>query len=268
MNKKHFCVLLFAAVWVCSPLQALEFTTFEFPPFSQKTSTGKSTGPFKTIISDICDEMGEECQFSMLPTRRAKLKVSHGQADAIFPFGWYRERAEKFYFSVPFMLTEYGFFVPSTNNDLVQGLRDIQDFNVGVFGPSNTSKSLESIRNLMISMGLKPIRIKIQTDENGNLIRMLESSRIDAYYSNKAVAEYRAKQFKVTDVRYAWRDRELLYFVAFPKATTKISFVRKFNQAALKLFSEVNYLQSKLAPWGILVPPLSEEVLEKYQIIH
>ena len=95
MNKKHFCVLLFAAVWVCSPLQALEFTTFEFPPFSQKTSTGKSTGPFKTIISDICDEMGEECQFSMLPTRRAKLKVSHGQADAIFSIWLVQRKSRK-----------------------------------------------------------------------------------------------------------------------------------------------------------------------------
>ncbi len=250
MIEKRFVILLLAVSCMSLPVSALEFTTFDFPPFSQKSSAGKSTGPFKSIINDICREMNETCHFTILPTRRAKLKVANGEADAIFPFGWYSKRGEKFYFSVPFMLTEYGFFVPSSYKKEVKGLSDIQNFKVGVFGPSNTSNSLANVRDLMITMGLKPIRINIQTDENGNLIRMLESSRIDAYYSNKALAEYRAKQFNVTDVKYAWRDRELLYFVAFPKKTTKQSLVKRFNQAALKLFSKPGYLEKQLSPWA------------------
>lgn len=268
MWKKVFVTIsLVTAYLVALPTYAIDFTTFEFPPFTQKSPSGKATGPFKSMVSDVCKEMKEECEFSIFPTRRAKLKISYGQANAIFPFGWYRERAEEYYFSVPFMQTQYGFFVPESNKKKIDGLRDIQGFKVGVFGPSNTSVSLTEIRNLMIELGLNPIRIEVRTDESGNLIRMLERNRIDAYYSNKAVAEYRAKEFNVKGVRYAWTDKTLLYFVAFPKKTTDKSLVREFNQVALKLFSKPGYLAEKLEPWGISPPPLSKEVLDKYEIL-
>ncbi len=200
--------------------------------------------------------------------RRAKDQIAKGQATGIFPFGWFPKRAEKFYFSIPFMLTEYGIFVSSSHQDKISGMEDLQSMQVGVFGPSNTSNSLENLKKKMVDAGLKPIKIIMKRDEDGNLIRMLASNRIDAYYSNRALGEFRAKQFNVTGVKYAWEAKQLLYFVAFPKATTDEALVKKFNQAALKVFAKKGYLESKLSKWDISAPPMNDEVLKQYNIIH
>ncbi|MBU2897892.1 substrate-binding periplasmic protein [Vibrio hepatarius] len=241
------------------------FLTFEFPPFSHKIK-GQPSGPFTDMVNDVCLELGNECSFKTFPTRRAKLMISEGKADGIYPFAWYENRAEKFYFSVPFMMTEYGIFLSVDNKTTIANVEDLQGLHVGVFGPSNTSNSLDELNETLVAKGLKPMKIMIQRDESGNLIRMLDSNRIDAYYSNRSLGEFRAKQFGIEGIRYTWKDKRLLYFVAFPKSTTDIEFVEKFNKAALKIFSKQGYLESKLNPWAISSPPLTAETLNEYAI--
>ena len=218
------------------------FLTFEFPPFSYKFE-GHPSGPFRDMIDDVCLELGSECSFETFPTRRSKFLISEGKGDAIYPIAWFESRAENFYFSVPFMMTEYGVFLSAENKTTITSVDDLQGLYVGVFGPSNTSNSLEDLNAILVDKGLKPMKIMIQRDESGNLMRMLDSNRIDAYYSNRSLGEFRAKQFGIEGVRYAWKDKRLLYFVAFPKATTDIKFVEKFNKAALKVFSKQGYLE-------------------------
>ncbi|GLT19821.1 hypothetical protein GCM10007938_36040 [Vibrio zhanjiangensis] len=247
------------------PSYALDFSTFNFPPFSQQDQSGEVSGPFVGIIKDICKEMNEPCTFEMVPNRRLKMKVANGEVTGGFPYGWNAERAKTLYFSVPFMLTEYGVFVSNKNQTQISGLSDMQGFHVGVFGPSNTSKSLDKLQAKMEQDGLKPITIKLQTDPKGQLVKMVNHGRIDAIYNNKAVTMYRAKELN-EDIRYAWKDKELLYFVAFPKEKTDINLVKRFNQAALKLFSQSGYLDGLLTPWSILPPPLTDDVLDKYDI--
>lgn len=267
MFKLTHLIVLSIVLSLPAHAESLKFLTFKFPPFSQNVD-GKPKGPFMDLISDVCKEMDDKCTFNTLPTRRAKDQIAKGQADGIFPFGWFPKRAEKFYFSVPFMLTEYGIFVPINYQGKISGIKDLQSMQIGVFGPSNTSNSLENLQKKMVSEGLKPFKIIMKRDEDGNLIRMLESNRIDAYYSNRALGEFRVKQFNITGVKYAWEAKQLLYFVAFPKASTNKALVEKFNQAALKVFAKKGYLESKLSVWDISAPPLSEDVLKQYNILY
>ncbi|OAJ94026.1 substrate-binding periplasmic protein [Vibrio bivalvicida] len=248
-------------------INALEFSSFPFPPFVQQTDKNIISGPFKDMVSDICKEMKEQCTFKLVPNKRSKLMVLNGDVDAGFPYGWNKERSNTFYFSIPFMVSEYGFFVPLSKAGKILKLADIQGFRVGVFGPSNTSKSLEEIQKTMLAQGLKPITIDMKTDATGNLTRMLATGRIDAYYSNKSVALYRAKEYNVSNIHYAFSNKQVTYFVAFPKETTDVDLVKKFNGAALNVFSRENYLEDKLAPWGISLPHLNQEILDQYNII-
>ncbi len=120
----------------------------------------------------------------------------------------------------------------------------------------------------MIKDELEPISIYETEDNAGKLIRMLELNRLDAYFSNKAAGFTIAKKVGATKFRYAWQYKELLYFVVFPKKYIDKDTVRKFNQAALRVFAKKGYLLDKLQPWSISAPLTDKATLEKYDIIY
>lgn len=246
----------------------LNFTTFDFPPFSYQDAQGNVAGPLVEIISLICAEMNEECSFQLAPHRRAKRILSSRDAEAIFPLGWNEARQNQYYFSIPFISTEYGFYIPHKQQNKINTMEDLQDYKVGVFGPSNTSSSLFNLQNEMISKGLKPIKIVVHTDANGEMIQMLAKERFDAYYTNKAVAAYRAQQFKVKEVKYAWLHKSVMYFVGFSKETTNPGWVRRFNQTALTMLETDDTLQVLLQKHHLKAAPISNELLNNRHILH
>ncbi|MBW3695921.1 transporter substrate-binding domain-containing protein [Vibrio sp. T187] len=261
-----FGVLGFLSSGLLQKSYALEISVHDFPPFVQKLPNGEVGGPFRIIIDDICRELSQTCHLSVAPNRRSKLQVEGGEVDAGFPYGWTQKRSQEYHYSVPFMLSEYGLFVSENNEIVVNGINDLQGYQVAAFTPSMTLISLEGLRNDMLIQGLNPLRIFKKTDANGQLVQMLAADRISSYYSNKALVEFRAEQFGVTGIRYAWRHKPVMYFLVFPRAYTDVSLVKKFNQAALKVFAQPNYLQGVLSPWNIEVPDLSEATLKRYKI--
>ncbi|MCL9783253.1 transporter substrate-binding domain-containing protein [Vibrio sp. S4M6] len=262
--------LVVMAYLLLSPFSyALTFSGNIFPPFVQRGDDGEVSGPFVEMLKDVCKEMQEDCEFSLFPNKRLKHMVKHGKVDGGFVYGWNEDRASYLYYSIPFMLTEYGVFVPDSNKSTIQSLKDLQGYTVGVPGPkTNMAFTLNKIRNQMAEDKLTPIKVFEAKDENGELIRMLELERLDGYFSNKATAFSKAKKANATKFRYAWQYKEILYFAVFPKEYTNKATLVKFNQAALRVFSRKGYFQRKLSPWNISAPPLTKEVLEKYNIIY
>jgi len=246
---------------------ALEVSVHDFPPFVQKLPSGEVGGPFRIMIDDICREMKQTCSVKVVPNRRSKFQVEQGEVDIGFPYGWTEKRSKIYYYSVPFMVSEYGLFVSFESKYEIQGIEDLQDFQVAAFTPSNTLLSLEGIRDKMVDESMTPLRIFKKSDANGQLVQMLASNRIDSYYSNKALVEFRAKQFGVSGLRYAWSHKPVTYFAVFPKAHTDPNEVRRFNQAALKIFSQKGYLSEVLSPWSIDSPDLSGSTLDKFKVL-
>ncbi|MGF1754423.1 transporter substrate-binding domain-containing protein [Vibrio makurazakiensis] len=246
---------------------ALEVSVHDFPPFVQKLPSGEAGGPFRTMVDDICREMNQTCVVTVVPNRRSKFQVDQGEVDVGFPYGWTEKRSQIYYYSVPFMVSEYGLFVSFDNKRVVKGIEDLQDYQVAAFTPSNTLISLEGIRDEMITKGLAPLRIFKKSDANGQLVQMLASDRIASYYSNRALVEFRAKQFGVSGLRYAWSHKPVTYFAVFPKAHTDSEQVRQFNQAALKVFSQEGYLLDVLSPWSIDSPKLDDSTLDQFNVI-
>ena len=257
-------MLFFGSTNAFAENNKLTFSTHDFAPFSCKDQ-GKVAGPFVDIINAVCQEMGIAVGYKLLPNRRSKNVLKTGEVNGNFPLGWNKGRDEWIYFTIPLMTTEYGFFVRKDNPMKYQGIKDIEGYKVGVFGPSNTSNSLAKIQKGMKEGGLSPITIDLQANATGSGMKKLVGKRFDAYYVNKDVGFYRAKQFNIKGFRYTGAQKSLFYFAGFAKEHNSKEMVDKFNKAALKLYKSGVFAKI-LKKYGIAPAKVDDTILKKYKI--
>ena len=213
----------------------LKLNTQDFPPFNYEIN-GIVSGPAADIIREVCKEMKISCSFKLLPWRRAQANVKKGKANALFVVGWNKERDKWLHFSHPIIETEYGFFVLKTNTLQFKQISDIEGYRVGVYGPSNTSKSLENLRDQMEENQLHKITIETKHDDI-LVFKMLNQNRnLDAVYSNRDVGNMIIKKLSLKNIRYAGPERKLKYYIAFSKQFTDNKVVDRFNAALLDLY--------------------------------
>jgi len=228
--------------------EELKFHTQDFSPFNYAID-GKVSGPAADIISLVCSRIMVDCSSRLLPWRRAQRGVKDGDAHGLFVIGWNKKRAEWLHYSPPIMKTEYGFFVRDDNNLNYSQSKDVAGLKVGVFGPSNTSSSLEKIKSQMIENGVNPISIDLRPDDESGF-KKLGSGRVNAVYSNRDVGYSLLRKLNIKNVRYAGAHKQLKYYIGFAKAHTDKTLVDKFN-AELNIL----YQQGKL-----------QEILSSYQM--
>ncbi|MCP4022581.1 MAG: amino acid ABC transporter substrate-binding protein [Desulfobacteraceae bacterium] len=211
--------------------QTLIFNTQDFSPFSYKIGI-KVSGPCVEIVERVCEKNGFECTFKLLPWVRAQREVKIGQAHAMFAIGRNKTREDWLYFSPPILRTEYGFFVRSENPLQFSDISDIKGYRVGVYGPSNTSRSLEKIKEKVgnLSIDLRP------DDESG--FKKLSKGRVDAVFSNKDVGFALISKMKLENIRYAGKHRELNYYIGFSKEFNDKQVVDQFNIAFMELYRD------------------------------
>lgn len=215
---------LFFFVFIGGAAQAEElvFNTQDFAPFSFQSGE-EVGGPAAEIITRVCEVEKLDCSFRLLPWKRAQAEVREGLANAMFVIGRNAEREEWLHFSPAIITTEYGFFVQE-NNPLEFGeVEDVRGYTVGVYGPSNTSRSLEKIRD---QLGDLTIEMKAD-DESG--FRKLSLGRVDAVFSNRDVGNDMVARLGLDNIRYAGAQRSLNYFIGFSKAHNDAAIVERFN---------------------------------------
>ena len=149
--------------------------------------------------------------------------VKDGEAHGMFPIGWNPERVKWLWFSPPLLKTAYGFFVHGDNPLQFRGEKDVRGYTVGVYGPSNTSRSLQEIKKKIgeLTIDLRP------GDEAG--FRKLACKRIDGVYSNREVGHSLMAKLKLKNIRYAGTHKELKYYVGFSQQHTRKEIVNLFN---------------------------------------
>lgn len=226
----------------------LKFVTQDFPPFNYEVEAVVS-GPAADIIREICSEMKIKCSFQMLPWTRAQRRVRYGKAHGMFVIGWNKERAKWLHFSPPLLKTQYGFFVRKNNPLQYKKLSSITGKNIGVFGPSNTSNSLEKLRKQMIELKLNPINIEILHDDI-LIFKMLDRGGrfIDLVYSNRDVGNAIIHQFNLKNIRYAGMQKKLKYYIGFSRQYTDKKIVDQFNATFKKLY-KAKVIQNILADY-------------------
>lgn len=230
--------------------KTLVFNTQEFAPFNYKKN-GKAAGPVVEIINEVCQQIQLKCAFKVLPWRRAQKEVEVGLSDALFVVGKNKKREEWLHFSLPIIKTEYGFFVLKLNKLTYKDISDIQGYQIGVFGPSNTSNSLNKIGIKLIKEGFSAIDITMSYDDVLSFKMLNKKNRgLQAVYSNKDVGNKIIKKHGLKNLKYLGKHKELNYYIAFSKKTVPVEIVEKFN----KKLRQMHY-SKKL-----------ERILEKYSL--
>ncbi|WP_159084727.1 substrate-binding periplasmic protein [Dongshaea marina] len=205
----------------------ISFATQEFPPFNYKGGSGVA-GPGVDIINAVTKSMGDSATFKIYPWSRAQDLVKKGKVDGLFLLGKNKKRMEWLYYTPPIITTEYGFFVQTSAPLQYKAPSDIKGMKVGVFGPSNTSNSLNKLA--------KQVDIKVDmTNKNEAVFKKLSSGRVDAVYSNRDVGNSIIKKLGITNLRYAGAQKPVTYYIAFSKEGFAEGTVKSFNEHYLKL---------------------------------
>jgi polar amino acid transport system substrate-binding protein len=232
------------------PVGAAEliFNTQEFSPFNYGVN-GVASGPAADIIRRICTEIKADCPMRVLPWRRAQQEVEEGKAHGLFVIGWNAERAKWLHFSPAILNTEYGFFVRDDNPLKFTRNADVKGYTVGVFGPSNTSTSLEKIKaeigDLTIDM----------TPDDLAAFRKLSLGRVKAVFSNRDVGYDTARQLGITKIRYSGRQQTLKYYIGFSQKFTDKKLVDQFN-ATFRVLHKQGVIQDILTRYRMDAAPL------------
>ncbi|WP_020405050.1 substrate-binding periplasmic protein [Hahella ganghwensis] len=207
----------------------LKFATQDFGPFHYESDSGPK-GPIVDIVLRACELMETKCSVTLYPWRRALMLAERAKVDGLFVLGRNRSREAWLHFTLPIARTEYGFFVPFQDNKEYSELLDFSGYRVAVFGPSNTSRSLENVAQLVGEM-----TIEMGADDIEGF-KKLNVRRVQAVYSNRSVGDYIIAKNQLTGVRFAYTHRVLDYYVGFPKLSTSREVVDKFNDALLYIY--------------------------------
>lgn len=240
---RRFLLIIFSTAVFCFLIRPLaiaqdkiEFITQEFAPFSYTqnsyTQNEKVSGPAVEVIRIVCDEMGVACEFRSTVWAGAQDAVKNGLYDGIFLIGYNKPRAAYLYFSYPIVETEYGFFTNKDNPKKFKTPADFIGYTIGVYGPSNTSYSLEKVANKVggITIDLTP------KDESA--FKKLNAGRVDGVYSNRDVGYELIDSLKLENIHYSYSHRKLYYYIGFSKKTMDKSLMEKFNKTYKKLFDK------------------------------
>ncbi|WP_020405051.1 substrate-binding periplasmic protein [Hahella ganghwensis] len=248
--KKHiiFSVLVIVPFLPFSNAAELKFNTQEFPPFSM-IEHDQPSGVGVELVQEICLNAGIACKINIMDWSKAQQEAREKRVDGLFVIGWNLERGKWLRYTLPIIYTEYGFFVKSGNNRVYSTVSNFSNHLVGVFGPSNTSKSLGIVQGAIPSM-----RISLKQDDIESFSDLI-NGKVDAVYSNRDVGWMIAKNLRATPkVRYAWSHKGLNYYVGFVKGKADRSLVKRFNFSLKKLYSS-GEAQIILQRYNVSSPP-------------
>lgn len=264
--KKKLTLLAILALLVSSPLFAaeLKFNTQDFSPFSY-LSDGKVSGPASEIIRSVCQRINVTCTFKLGAWKEAQQEVREGKANAMFVIGWNRGRSKWLYFSPQIMQTEYGFFVPRGNSLNYSEVRNLSGYRIGVYGPSNTARSLEKVRQRMEKdKTMTPIEIDMQPDDIAIFKNLNSTERtLNSVFSNRDVGNDIIRKHQLGNLRYAGAQRSLNYFIGFSKQYTSKKLVDRFNKAFITLYSQ-GQIEQILKRYAMKPAPIEPHIIAYY----
>lgn len=206
------------------------FLTQYFPPYSY-LEDGEVSGPAADIIKEVCREGGIPYSVKLLPWPRAQKEIDEGHANGLFVIGRNTERIERLYFSPAVFAAEYGLFLNKESDLQYSDIHDLEGWIVGVYGPSNTSNSLEQIHKEVNSSFI----IDMSAGQEAAFLK-LSAGRINAVYANMDVGMFLIEDLELENIYFAGLHRKLYYYFGFSKEYTDKTIVDRFNSTYLKLY--------------------------------
>ena len=265
MFKRFFLFITLALFFVSSAAAIeLKFNTQDFSPFSY-IKNGKVSGPAVDIIRTVCLKIEVNCSFKLMVWKDAQQEVRNGKAHGMFVIGWNKGRSEWLYFSPQIIQTEYGFFVAKGNTLNYREIRDLSGYKVGVYGPSNTARSLQKISKKMEKdKTMTPIQIDMRPDDVGLFSNLDSPERsIVSVYSNRDVGKAIIRKSNLKNLRYAGAQRKLNYYIGFSRKYTGRKLVERFNIAYIELYREGG-IASILGKYAMVPATIEPHIIKYY----
>jgi len=178
-------------------------------------------------------------------------QVKNGKGDGLFLIGWDVKRAEHFLPTDEIINTEYGFFVKADDPLHFTGAEAMDGYMVGAYGPSNTSRTLQKIAQVLRDTNFK-LTIDEQQTADPLFSKRETSDKKYAVFSNKEVGNSIVRRLGLKNVRYAGREKCLSYYVGIAKRRDGPDIIARFNQAFHHI-EEAGLKRVILAPYGISI---------------
>lgn len=209
--------------------ETVRFGTQEFAPYHYEVDE-KIAGPLPELINAVCKKLQWECVHQSGTWAKIQAKAKSRQYDALYVLGKNTKREEWLDFSLPIVDALYGIFTHQTNMMTYEQPAQLAGLKVAVYGPSNTSRSLEKL--MADARGMQIIIV----GDDETAFKLLSQKEVDAVFSNLYVGEAIIRKLNLQNLRYAGNSHIVSYHVAFVKNRQSAKLRDRFNQAYRELY--------------------------------
>ncbi|WP_108652790.1 substrate-binding periplasmic protein [Dongshaea marina] len=223
----------------------LSFVTQNFAPFSYEIGD-KPAGPAVDIVNAACMKADIKCEIYVMDWPKAQSRVYSGLSDGLFLIGKNKLREKLLYISQPIIKTEYGFFVKKSSSFNYTNDTDMSGLRVGVYGPSNTSLSLERLNKE------NKFKVEVYPHDEFAFLR-LAAGKLDAVYSNRDVGYALISKMAISNIRYAGSQRSLFYHIGLSREFVDEKVAAQYMQAVsdIKSSGKISRILSKYTMEGV-----------------
>lgn len=228
LNRCAAALLAWCWGLAAAPAAAVEPMSFvmePLPPFVVDDK-GVASGPFPDIVRAACHELKRECQFTILPWRRALALAEAGKADGIFVFVRSPEREKLFHFTDPVLQTAYTVFARSNTALEYHKPDDIDGYTLAVYGPSGVSRVAEDLAKQLANL-----RVIIEVD-NQSVLRKLSGGRYGARgvaVLSREVGDYLIARDQVPGVKPIGEVKKIDYAIGLSRQRFSVEQAAQFN---------------------------------------
>ncbi len=216
-----------------------------FPPYVEKSISGSIAGAIPNVVWTVCQKIKYNCIIELADNwQLARHEFERGDVDGLIAVLSTSKTEQSFLLSTPIARGEFGLFVRDDDPINFQGLsapRPLNGYRLLVYCPSGACDLANEFRDKMIEKGKASV-----TDYNiiweGRysstelVMRALSGIPHGAFaYSNRDVGKAISKQLSINNLRYAGRDQDVLYHVAFKLDQAGGAIKTKFDEAFIEL---------------------------------
>jgi polar amino acid transport system substrate-binding protein len=230
------CVSFFTCAAFSAQLRDKPIAYNSYPPISFINEAEQEIdGPVAELVKAINRKLQQKIEFQFNPLPRMFVELDAHRADAAFNMSYNAERAQKWHYSLPVHVVNYGVFVKESNPLEYKSRKQLEGLTIATYGPTNMSKKVEKFAST-----LSGTKVIVENDFE-HVFKMLTANRFGdkgVVYVPDVVGFDTIKEFDLKNVRYAGADIKNLYYVIFVKETVSKEYVDAFNKVLLEFHQD------------------------------
>ncbi len=213
--------------------------TESFAPYNFQNEAGQLAGINHDIVKDACDRAALECEFIMLPWKRAYQLVQNNPHSAIISLAKTQERIPLFEWVGPLVSSQTYFFKLKTSDHIVMNdISQAKNYSLGIVRG-------DIYEMLVRRLGFVADKNLLLFSEADSFMRLFFKKRIDLIIGSDFTIGHQTEPFgysrdDVVKLKQIHVDELKGNYIGFNKAASPV-VVERFNQALKQLKAESEY---------------------------